>query len=103
MASGSVSTPTTQSSFAWTPASGAVMANISTSFLAAFFRIGNSTFLIAALTAWSFLASAARSASPRFYPDDPAWHDDDRAFDASKAVSIEDPNGYDFVVNTFTS
>ena len=42
-----------------------------------------------------------RSASPRFYPDDPLWTDDDRAMDASKAAPIEDSNGYDFVVNTF--
>ena len=42
-----------------------------------------------------------RSASPRFYPDDPLWTDDDRAVDASKAGPIEDSNGYDFVVNTF--
>ncbi len=42
-----------------------------------------------------------RSATPRFYPDDPRWTDDDRAMDASKAVPIEDSNGYDFVVNTF--
>ena len=42
-----------------------------------------------------------RSASPRFYPDDPLWTDDDRAQDASKAEPIEDSNGYDFVVNTF--
>ena len=41
-----------------------------------------------------------RSASPRFYPDDPLWTDDDRAMDASKAGPIEDSNGYDFVVNT---
>ena len=41
-----------------------------------------------------------RSASPRFYPDDPLWRDDDRAMDASKAVPIEDSNGYDFVINT---
>jgi hypothetical protein len=47
--------------------------------------------------------STGRSAAPRFYPDDPVWRDDDRAFDASKAVAIEDPNGFDFVVNTFTS
>ncbi len=45
--------------------------------------------------------SAAWSAAPRFYPDDPIWSDDDRAFDASKVVAIEDTNGYDFVVNTF--
>src|SRR5262245_7033937 len=47
--------------------------------------------------------STGRSAAPRFYPDDPVWQDDDRALDASKAVAIADPNGYDFVVNTFTS
>jgi hypothetical protein len=45
--------------------------------------------------------SGVRSAEPRFYPDDPLWTDDDRAFDASKVVPIEDSNGYDFVVNTF--
>ena len=47
------------------------------------------------------LVSTVRPASPRFYPDDPLWTDDDRVFDASKVVAIEDPNGYDFVVNTF--
>ena len=41
-----------------------------------------------------------RSASPRFYPDDPLWTDNDRAEDASKAGPIEDSNGYDFAVNT---
>ena len=41
-----------------------------------------------------------RSAAPRFYPDDPLWTDDDRVMDASKTGSIEDSNGYDFVVNT---
>ena len=40
------------------------------------------------------------SAAPRFYPDDPIWTDDDRAFDASKVRPIEDTNGYDFVANT---
>jgi hypothetical protein len=40
------------------------------------------------------------SAAPRFYPDDPIWTDDDRAFDASKVRPIEDTNGYDFVVHT---
>jgi hypothetical protein len=43
-----------------------------------------------------------RSAAPRFYPDDPLWTDDDRAIDASKTVAIDDTNGYDFVINTFT-
>jgi len=56
----------------------------------------------AALAAFGFAAgSTARSAAPRFYPDDPLWSDDDRAFDASKVVEVEDTNGYDFVVNTF--
>ena len=41
-----------------------------------------------------------RSASPRFYPDDPLWIDNDRVADASKVVPVEDSNGYDFVVNT---
>jgi hypothetical protein len=41
------------------------------------------------------------AAAPRFYPDDPIWIDDDRAFDASDVEAIEDTNGYDFLVNTF--
>ena len=48
------------------------------------------------------IATAVWSAAPRFYPDDPVWSDDDRAFDASKVVVIEDTGGYDFVVNTFS-
>jgi hypothetical protein len=45
----------------------------------------------------------ARVASPRFYPDDPIWADDDMALDASGATPIEDANSYDFVVNTFST
>ncbi|MEW6323706.1 MAG: hypothetical protein AB1635_21755 [Acidobacteriota bacterium] len=41
------------------------------------------------------------SARPHFFPDDPIWVDDDRAFDASGARPHEDSNGYDFLVNTF--
>ena len=44
-----------------------------------------------------------RAATPRFYPDDPIWADDDRAFDASKVGEMEDTNGYDFLVNTFSA
>jgi hypothetical protein len=40
------------------------------------------------------------AATPRFYPDDPLWVDDDKAMDASKVVPLEDSNGYDFLVNT---
>jgi hypothetical protein len=55
--------------------------------------------LIGAMTA--IAVTSPESASPRFYPDDPLWTDDDRAMDASQAGSIEDSNAYDFVVNTF--
>jgi len=42
-----------------------------------------------------------QSASPRFYPDDPLWTDDDRVMDASGAAALEDSNLYDFVAHTF--
>jgi len=76
------------------------MANTSISSLAA-----SSKSRIAALAGVLTLAvgSTGWSAAPRFYPDDPVWQDDDRAFDASKVVAIEDTNGYDFVVNTFNA
>jgi len=47
------------------------------------------------------LLTSPRSASPRFFPDDPLWTDDDRAADASQVRPVEDSNSYDFVVNTF--
>jgi len=75
------------------------MANTSTSSLAACSRRG----LAAVAGAFTLaVGSAVWSAAPRFYPDDPVWHDDDRAFDASKVVATDDTNGYDFVVNTFS-
>jgi hypothetical protein len=46
------------------------------------------------------LALVAVAAAPRFYPDDPIWVDDDKAFDASKALQLEDSNGYDFAIHT---
>ncbi|MGH9371556.1 MAG: hypothetical protein ACRD15_08510 [Vicinamibacterales bacterium] len=77
------------------------MASTSTSSLAA---CSSRTLVVAGACALLLgAASWARSAAPRFYPDDPVWTDDDRAFDASKVVPIEDTNGYDFVVNTFGS
>jgi hypothetical protein len=45
--------------------------------------------------------AASYAASPRFFPDDPLWIDDDKAFDASGAAEQEDSNGYDFVTHTF--
>src|SRR5918994_6708398 len=59
-------------------------------------------FTLASLACTLVLVSSGAiwSAAPRFYPDDPIWTDDDRAFDASKVRPIEDTNGYDFVVNT---
>lgn len=75
------------------------MANISISSSAAFFRRWAAVAAVGAICAAA--GSPARSASPHFYSDDPLWSDDDRAFDASKVVAIEDTNGYDFVVNSF--
>jgi hypothetical protein len=50
-------------------------------------------------------ALAARQApaatGPRFYPDDPVGADDDRAFDASKALATATGDIYDFVEHTF--
>jgi hypothetical protein len=76
------------------------MANISILFLAAFFKRPAAA---AAICAFGLFAGPSLwSAAPTFYPDDPIWADDDRAFDASKVGAIEDTNGYDFVVNTFS-
>jgi len=82
------------------------MANTCTSYSAGFFDMSVKSVpartvacLVCAMAA--FLVTAPQSASPRFYPDDPLWSDDDRAIDASKVAPIEDTNGYDFVVNTF--
>jgi hypothetical protein len=97
------------------------MGNISTSSLAASSRRpshdpkgrvdgGDGKRGVAARRRWGFvlavalavaIGSGAWSAGPHFYPDDPLWSDDDRAFDASKVVAVEDTNGYDFIVNTF--
>jgi len=95
------------------------MANISISSLAEFSRRGLKTCDAARRSAKGAKAAGPRravigalclaaastvwSAAPRFYPDDPIWSDDDRAFDAAKVVAIEDTNGYDFIVNTFGS
>ena len=49
-----------------------------------------------ALAAWFQAATG-----PRFYPDDPVWVDDDRAFDASKALPTATGDIYDFVEHTF--
>lgn len=82
------------------------MANTCTSYLAEFSSMllknapGRTVAVLACVMAAS-LVTAPRSASPRFYPDDPLSLDDDRAIDASKVATIEDTNGYDFVVNTF--
>src|ERR671912_1268193 len=83
--------------------SGAGMASTSTSSGAAFFEVWPmKKFTLASLAGTLILLSggAIWSVAPRFYPDDPIWTDDDRAFDASKVRPIEDTNGYDFVANT---
>ena len=86
--------------------SGAGMANTCTSSSAASSKMARAHRRLGARAGSSACSPRAavalpRSAAPRFYPDDPLWTDDDRAIDASKAGSIEDSNGYDFVVNTF--
>jgi hypothetical protein len=40
-------------------------------------------------------------AGPRFFPDDPVWVDDDRAFDAGGALPTATGDIYDFVEHTF--
>ena len=47
------------------------------------------------------LVLSAQARGPRFYPDDPLWTDDDRAFDASAAEEAQNSEGYDFIDNTF--
>src|SRR5215510_4966848 len=82
------------------PASGVVMASTCISSSAASSR-ARAAAVIAALCV--IVGSLVRSAAPHFYPDDPLWSDNDRAFDASKVVAVDDTNGYDFVVNTFAT
>ena len=73
------------------------MAITSTSSSAAFSRAAIAGVAVV-LAVWT--AVLPQSASPRFYPDDPLWTDNDRVADASKVVEVEDSNSYDFVVNT---
>ena len=47
------------------------------------------------------VAAWVQAAAPRFYPDDPIWVDDDRAFDASAALPTATGDIYDFVEHTF--
>jgi hypothetical protein len=49
------------------------------------------------------LQAEGRGSAQKFYPDDPLWEDDDRAFDASKAAAAEVSEGFDFLVNSFGS
>jgi hypothetical protein len=46
-------------------------------------------------------ATPERAATPKFFPDDPIQIDNDTSLDASKAMTIEDSNYYDFASNTF--
>jgi hypothetical protein len=71
------------------------MASICISSLAAFSRRAAAAALVCAVA-----YAGLYSATPRFFPDDPLWADDDRAFDAANAGPIEDSNAYDFAVNT---
>jgi hypothetical protein len=73
------------------------MASTCISFLAACSRPGcrvACALMVCALVAG---VGSPQSASPRFFPDDPLWTDDDRAMDATKAAPLEDSDLYDFV------
>ena len=63
--------------------------------------------LAAALAVTLILEAAAATqgerTTPRFYPDDPIAVDDDAAFDASKAATVELSEIYDYLDNTFGS
>jgi hypothetical protein len=83
------------------PASAVAMASTCIWSSAAFFKRWTAVAVVGAVSLAA--GSAGWSAAPHFYPDDPLWSDDDRAFDASNVVAIEDTNGYDFVVNSFGS
>jgi len=74
------------------------MANIFTSRSAASFSVGTALVLGAAL-----VTAAGGPSKPRFFPDDPLWTDDDKSLSVAKDIKeIEDTNGYDFVLNTFS-
>ena len=47
------------------------------------------------------LSLPVSTATPKYFPDDPIWQDNDRLLDASKVGVVEDANGFDFVNNTF--
>ena len=59
--------------------------------------------LLTGLLALCVAIQTLSSQQPAFYPDDPIAVDDDMSLDASKVARLEDSNGYDFVVNTFTT
>ena len=77
------------------------MASICTSRSAACSRRRARRFVAAAFVVAVAAAGAVRGAGPRFYPDDPLWVDDDKAFDAAGVAPLEDLNAFDFVENTF--
>jgi hypothetical protein len=77
------------------------MASICTSRSAASSRRRAQRLVAAAFVVAVAAAGAVRGAGPRFYPDDPLWVDDDRAFDAAGVAPLEDLNAFDFVENTF--
>jgi hypothetical protein len=57
----------------------------------------------AALMLLAGLGAILSSAQRRFYPDDPHWVDDDMSLPVSRVTPTEDTNGYDFLVNTFST
>ena len=96
LVSGSI--PTEASSRASMRRLGVVMANISGLSLAARSKAAVTVAAVLILAGGVFTAS-----TPRFYPDDPLFADDDALLDACNVVAVEDASSYDFVVNTFAS
>ncbi len=64
-------------------------------------RAGRAGALAVVLLAAAWLGADARTAGPRFFPDDPIRVDDDRVMDASGAIEIEASNAWDFAEQTF--
>ncbi len=59
--------------------------------------------VLGAAIAAVLLVGSARTAAPRFFPDDPLWVDNDRVNDVTAAVEVDLDDYYDFLENSFGS
>ena len=67
------------------------------------FRSCPSCALAALLLLLALALVDARSATPRFYPDDPLWVDNDRVVNVGPTRELELDDYYDFLENTFAA